>query len=138
MSPIENKQFVQSLFAALAEGDSRPFVNALADDFRWVIAGSSCWSRTYEGKQAVVTELFGLLRATLADRVRTRATRFFADGDAVVVEARGENTTRTGVPYRNSYCMIYTVRDRSLTEVVEYMDTDLAIRALGDPATIAA
>jgi|SRR5215470_2357427 len=138
MSTMQNKQLLQHLFAEVAQGNARPFVDALADDFRWVIAGSSRWSRTFEGKQAVLNELFPLLRATLADRVRTRATRFIAEGDEVVVEARGENTTRTGMPYNNSYCLVYTVRDGKLKEVVEYMDTDLALKALGDPATIAA
>jgi uncharacterized protein len=138
MSTMQNKQLLQHLYAELERGNSRPFVEKLADDFRWVIAGDSCWSRTYEGKQAVLNELFPKLRATLADRVRTRATRFIAEGDLVVVEARGNNNTRTGMPYNNSYCMIYTVRDGMLHEMVEYMDTDLAIRALGDPATIPA
>ncbi|HYS13251.1 MAG TPA: nuclear transport factor 2 family protein, partial [Burkholderiaceae bacterium] len=90
----------------------------------------------FDGKQAVLNELFPMLRATIADRVRTRATRFIAEGDQVVVEARGNNTTRAGMPYNNSYCMIYTVRDGKLKELVEYMDTDLALKALGDPATI--
>jgi hypothetical protein len=136
MNTTQNKELLQRIFAELAVGNSRPFVEALADDFRWVIAGSSRWSRTFEGKQAVLTRLFGVLRATLADRVRTRATRFIAEGDTVVVEARGENTTRAGVPYNNSYCMIYTVRDGKLHEVVEYMDTDLALTALGDPEAL--
>ena len=136
MNTTQNKELLQRIFAELAVGNSRPFVEALADDFRWVIAGSSRWSRTFEGKQAVLTRLFGVLRATLADRVRTRATRFIAEGDTVVVEARGENTTRAGVPYNNSYCLIYTVRDGKLHEVIEYMDTDLALTALGDPEAL--
>jgi ketosteroid isomerase-like protein len=138
MSTLQNKALLQSIFADLAEGNSRSFVDALADDFRWTIAGSSRWSRTYEGKQVVLNEFFPLLRATLADRVRTRATRFIAEDDHVVVEARGHNTTRAGMPYNNSYCLVYTLRDGKIREVVEYMDTELALMALGDPATIAA
>jgi uncharacterized protein len=136
MNPTENKQRMQHLFAQLAQGNSRPFVDAMADDFRWIIAGSSRWSRTFEGKQAVLTQLLGALRATIADRVRTRATRFTADGDHVVVEARGDNTTRAGMPYNNSYCMVCTLRDGRIVEVVEYMDTVLAFKALGDPAAL--
>ena len=138
MNTMQNKELLQRIFAELAQGNSRPFVEAMADDFRWVIAGSSRWSRTFEGKQAVLTRLFGALRATIADRVRTHATRFIAEGDTVVVEARGANTTKAGVPYNNSYCMIYTVRDGKLHEVVEYMDTALALAALGDPETLLA
>lgn len=138
MNAQSNKQLLQTIFAELAVGNSRPLVEAMADDFRWVIAGSSRWSRTFEGKHAVLTQLFGALRATIADRVRTQAVRFIADGDTVVVEARGRNTTRAGVPYENSYCMIYTVRDGKLHQVVEYMDTELALKVLGDPATLIA
>ena len=138
MNPAQNKELLQRIFAELAQGNSRPFVAAMADDFRWIIAGASRWSRTFEGKQAVLTQLFGALRATIADRVRTRATRLIAEDDYVVVEARGSNTTRAGLPYNNSYCMIYTLRDGKLTEVVEYMDTELAANALGDPATLIA
>jgi ketosteroid isomerase-like protein len=138
MSTHDNKALLQRIYADLAEGNSRSFVEAMADNFRWVIAGSSRWSRTFEGKQAVMTQLFGALRATIADRVRTSATRFIADGDQVVVEARGNNLTHAGVPYRNSYCMIYTVRDGKLVEMVEYMDTDLALKVLGDPAELIA
>ena len=135
MSATQNKRVMQDLFAEISKGNTRPFVDALADDFRWVIAGDSCWSRTYEGKQTVMNDFFPLLRAVLGQR-RTHATRFIAEGDQVVVEARGENTTRDGMPYNNSYCLVYTLRDGKITEVVEYMDTDLAIRVLGDPAAI--
>jgi ketosteroid isomerase-like protein len=34
--------------------------------------------------------------------------------------------------------MIYTVRDGKLAEMVEYMDTDLALNVLGDPAELIA
>jgi ketosteroid isomerase-like protein len=138
MSAQSNKELLQRIFAELAVGNSRPLVEAMADDFRWVVAGSSRWSRTFAGKQAVLTQLFPVLRHRIADRVRTEATRFVADGDVVVVEARGHNTTRDGVPYNNNYCMIYTVRDGRLHELVEYMDTELALKALGDPDVLLA
>src|ERR1043165_1016790 len=40
MGTAENKQLLQDIFAATARGDSRPLVEAMADDFRWTIAGS--------------------------------------------------------------------------------------------------
>ena len=40
MGAPENKQLMQTIFAATALGDSRPLVEAMADDFRWTIAGS--------------------------------------------------------------------------------------------------
>jgi ketosteroid isomerase-like protein len=133
MNPSQNKELLQQVFAALAEGNSRPFVDAMADEFRWIISGKTRWSRTYEGRAAVLNELFPVLRVLLADRVRTVAHRFIADGDQVVVEARGRNVTRSGQPYENCYCFVFTVRDGKLIEGIEYMDTELAAAVLGDP-----
>ena len=127
-----NKQLLQDVFAALAKSDSRPFVAAMAEDFRWTMHGGSRWSKTYEGKNAVVGELFTALRRKM-DRVTTIAHRFIADGDYVAVEARGANVTRAGVPYNNTYCFVFRVAGGRLAEVTEYMDSELAAAALGDP-----
>ena len=133
MNALENKELLRRIYAALADGDSRPFLESLADDFRWVITGSNRWSRTYEGKHAVMTELVAVLRSKLEGRMRVSAERLIAEGDHVVVQARGHNVTRTGVPYENSYCNIFTLRDGKIVEMVEYMDSDLALRVLGEP-----
>ena len=128
----ENKQLLQDVFAALAKSDSRPFVAAMAEDFRWTMHGGSKWSKTYEGKDAVVGELFAALRRKL-DRVTTIAHRFIADGDFVAVEARGANVTRAGVPYNNTYCFVFRIAGGRLAEVTEYRDSELAAAALGNP-----
>jgi hypothetical protein len=47
------------------------------------------------------------LNTLLADRRRTVAHGFIADGDHVVVEARGEMMTKAGVRYDNEYCLVY-------------------------------
>jgi uncharacterized protein len=132
MSATANKQLLQDIFAALAKSDSRPFVAAMADDFRWTMVGSNKWARTYAGKQAVIGELFVALRAKM-DRITTIAHRFIADGDHVAVEARGANTTRAGVPYCNTYCFVFRVADGKLAELTEYMDSELVTAVLGDP-----
>lgn len=96
MTASENKQLLQNIFAELAQGNSRPLVESMADDFRWTVTGSTKWSRSYDGKQTVLKELLAPLRSMIADRIKTTAHRFIAEGDHVVVEARGNNTTKTG------------------------------------------
>ena len=132
MSAAENKLLVQHIFTELANGNPRPFVDGTSDDFRWTVEGSTPWSKTYEGKQAVFTELFPALRSKMSDRMRTIPDRYIAEGDLVVVEAHGENTTRSGKPYNNRYCYVIRVADGKLRELTEYMDTALAMAALGD------
>src|SRR5215467_10071733 len=109
MNAVENKRLVQTIFAALAEGNPQKLVDYMDDAFRWTIAGESSWSRSYNGKHAVLKELFGLLGAKFATPPRLAAQRFIAEGDLVVVEARGNFLTRTGVPYKNNYCYIVRV-----------------------------
>jgi ketosteroid isomerase-like protein len=133
MGSIENKQLMQHVFAEFAKANSRPFVDAMADDFRWTISGNGRWSRAYNGKQAVLDELFPALRARISGRITMIAHRFIADGDYVVVEARGSNVTRTGAPYNNSYCFVCRFGGGKLVELTEYMDTELVTAALGDP-----
>ena len=107
-------------------------VESMADDFRWILPGTNQWSRIFDGKNAVLTELFGMLSSTLAGPVITTAHRFIADGDYVVVEARGNSTTKRGTPYNNTYCFVFRLADGKLKEVTEYMDTELATAAMGD------
>src|SRR5271156_4153482 len=107
MGATENKQLMRQIFEELSKGNSELFVASMADDFRWTVTGTTKWSRTYEGKQSVLAELFGTLRARINGRVRTTAQRLIAEGDYVVVEARGNSTTKSGVPYNNNYCLVF-------------------------------
>lgn len=96
--PQTNKQRMQAIFAELAQGNGRPFVDAMADDFCWILPGRTAWSRRYEGKQAVRDELLRPLFAQFADTYTNQATRFIAEGDMVVVECRGRVTTKKARP----------------------------------------
>lgn len=134
MTAAENKQLLQNIFAELAQGNSRPLVESMADDFRWRVTGSTRWSRSYNGKETVLKELLAPLRSMIADRIRTTAHQFIAEGDHVVVEARGNNVTKAGLPYNNEYCFVVRLTDGKLREITEYMDTALVISVLGGPA----
>ena len=60
MGTRENKQLLQGVFAELAQGNGKPFVDAMAEDFCWQAIGTTAWSRPFRGKQAVmVTNVSG-------------------------------------------------------------------------------
>lgn len=125
---------MQSVFAELAKGNGQPFMSALHDDVRWTVTGTSAWSRTYDGKRAVIDQLMRPLFSQFADQYRARATRFIADEDVVVVEARGTVTTKSGKPYNQTYCYVCRLDDGKVRELTEYLDTDLVKQALQTPA----
>jgi ketosteroid isomerase-like protein len=134
MSAVENKQIVQGIFAELAQGNSRPLVESMAEDFCWTVTGNNQWSGTYKGKEAVLNQLLGQLRARIEGRIKTIAHRFIAEDDYVVVEARGNNTTKDGRPYNNAYCFVIRLSEGKLREITEYMDTELVSAVLGTSA----
>jgi uncharacterized protein (TIGR02246 family) len=129
----ENKRLIEEVFEELAAGNGQPFMDLLADDARWTAIGSSPWSRTYTGKRAIVDELMRPLFRQFADRYTARAIRVIAEGDVVVVEARGHVTTRSGQPYDQTYCYVFELRDGRVHELTEYLDTDLVNRVLESP-----
>jgi ketosteroid isomerase-like protein len=133
MSAADNKRLLQHIYLELANGNSRPFVEAMADDFSWIALGTTAWSGVYAGKKAVIEELFASLRNEMEGRIKTVPHRFIADEDAVVVEARGDNITKAGKPYRNTYCMVFRIENGRLKECVEYMDTELVTKVLNAP-----
>ena len=132
-TPAANKALLQSIYAALADGDGAPFAAAMDEDFSWTIAGVSPWSRRWAGRDAVRGQLLQPLFQRFATRYRSRAQRFIADGDHVVVQCQGEVQTHAGEAYNNHYCMVFRLQAGRLMEVTEYMDTDLACRVLGAP-----
>lgn len=131
MSAAANKKLMQSIFDALAIGDGRPFNEAMAEDFTWVMIGSNSWSGTYRGREAVRRDLLMPLMKEFATRYTNTAQRMVAEGDMVVVECRGNVVTKSGQPYNNHYCWVCRLRDGLLVELVEYMDTQLVADTLG-------
>jgi ketosteroid isomerase-like protein len=136
MSAAANKELMQEIFAAAGDPDPAVrdralFVASLADDAKWVVTGQYSWSRTFTGKEAILAELHGHVRSLLVERARTVAHRFIADGDHVVVEAKGDNLTRTGVRYDNDYCLVFRLENGKIKEIREYCDSVLTEKALG-------
>jgi uncharacterized protein len=129
-----HKQQMQHAFAELAQGRGQAFLDLMADDIDWVIEGSTAWSRTYRGKQAVQSELLKPLYAQFERPYRNTAQRFIAEDDQVVVLCRGRVNTRRGKAYNNSYCYVCRFADDGkMHELIEYLDTELVTAALEKP-----
>jgi uncharacterized protein len=133
LTTAENKALLQHVFVETANGNGLPFVDALAEDVRWTITGNTAWSKTYEGKDAVLSELL-IPSEQLSGPNIIRAERFVAQQDTVVVEGQNLSVTKTGVPYPNRYCWIFVMRDGKGTEITEYADTQLIADVLSPPS----
>src|SRR4051794_6938615 len=133
MTVMQNKALMRRIYRELERGNGRPFVEALADDVRWRIIGSTDWSGTWEGKDAVRRRLLDPLFAQFETQYRNRAVRVIAEEDCVVIESRGDVITKSGNPYRNTYCNVFRLEGGKVKEITEYCDTELLTEALAPP-----
>lgn len=131
MSTTDNKQLMQNIFSEMSKGNLDPFIDVMAEDMRWTWMGTGQWSHTFEGKESVVNELLAAVKSTLTEPFEVVAHRFIAEGDYVVIEHSGRNTTPDGRPYNNKYCWICRFSKGKLRELHEYMDTELVTKIFG-------
>jgi ketosteroid isomerase-like protein len=132
MGAAENKKLVQQIYADSASQSGTTFLDNLAEDATWIVTGQYSWSGEFKGRDAINNALLGHLRSRLdAARPRTVAFNFIAEGDYVVVEARGDNVTKDGVRYDNQYCMVWRIENGKIKQIKEYCDSALVERVLG-------
>lgn len=121
---------------ALLTGDLDRIGAYFAPEATWTIHGTLPLAGRYEGAAAIIDflatamgELFapGTQKFTFGDVI--------ADGETAVLEWHVTGTgTATNEPYDNDYCGIFTIRDRRIHAVREYLDTDHARQVLyGEP-----
>jgi uncharacterized protein len=126
----ENKRLIQAAFEDLSKGDGSRFIDMMAEDIKWNVTGSTKWSKTYESKHAVLSELLMPLFEQFSGAYRNTADRIIAEDEIVVIECHGEATTKSGKQYNNRYCFICRLDDGRIVEVTEYFDTELATAVL--------
>ncbi|SRR6266702_6127389 len=125
-----SKQLLERVYRELSEGNPQPLLDSLADDIQWTIIGSTELSGVYRGKREVIGSLLARLRARLATPVTFTFERFIADGEYVVMQARGQATAVTGLAYDNTYCIVARIVNGQIREMTDYVDTELITRAL--------
>ena len=101
-------------------------------DYVWRFPGHSSWSKRFAGQEEVRDKLLKPLFALFATEYRAHAINLVAEGDYVVAEVRGDVQTKRGQRYNNEYCFVFKFRGDKIAEVVEYCDTDLEERVLGN------
>jgi ketosteroid isomerase-like protein len=132
MDTMANKQLLQDIYAQISKGNPQLLLDSMADDIQWTIIGSTALSGTSRGKQEVIDKLLRPIRARLADGpIVFQPDRFIAEGEYVVMQARGRATALGGKPYNNTYCIVCRIVDGKVKEMIDYVDTELITSALG-------
>ena len=125
-----NKDLMQEIFEGIDNCDAILFVSHLAHDATMTITGENSWSQDCMGTERIL-EVFRHVRSKMSGPLKTRAFRFFADDDWVIVEGRGDMITLSGEPYCNHYCLLYRLVDDMIVEIREYQDSAMGEARLG-------
>ena len=131
MSAAENKELIRNMFAQLSKGNGQAFLDAMADNIRLTIIGSTKFSATFNGKQELANKLLTPLSSQLEGGLTITPDNFIAEGDYVAMQARGNSRTKSGGTYNNTYCQVFRIANGKVQEVTEYLDTELVTKAFG-------
>jgi ketosteroid isomerase-like protein len=128
------KERVRAAFAEMSRGNPGSLVDLLAPDADYTIIGTTALSGTLRGRDQIVARLFTPLAAALATPLSLDVESITAEGDRILVQARGRARLVSGAPYDNVYCFAFRVAGERIAAVTEYLDTALVGRAFGVPA----
>ena len=131
MEVDKNKQVVLDFYEAGERGDMDTCFALMADDVTWTNIGSTKFSGTYTGKQAIAEDLLGPVFSQLIAGISSKIERLTAEGDIVVAQTSGTAETVDGVPYNNTYCQVIRICNGQIADVKEYMDTALIDSVFG-------
>ncbi len=131
MSVENNKALVRAAYEAVSAGELDGFMDRLADDVKWTFFGKHRFAGTMVGKEEILNTLFTPLSGQLVDGLTLNLNTVIAEGDKVVIEATGQSDVVGGGTYNNTYCYVVTVRDNKITEMREYLDTELVSDVFG-------
>ncbi len=127
----KNRAALTKAFAKLEHGDPGAFLPLFDENITWRVMGTSNWSKEVSGLANVEAELMGPLFANFTGPYRNIPELVLADGDHVVVLAKGHADTTTGKVYANDYCFVFRLAEGKIVSVREYLDTKLADEVLG-------
>lgn len=133
MGTTENKQLLQHIYEEIAKRNIQPLLESMADDIQWTIIGTTVLSGVAHSKQEAIEKILKPLGEKLTeDPFFFQFGRLIAEGEYVVMEARGWIKTRSGKPYNNTYCFVCRIVDGKIKEMTDYVDTEVITYALGE------
>jgi hypothetical protein len=129
MSTEENVQIVKNFFAAMGSTNKQALLALVAEDIEWIIPGED-WplAGTHRGRAGLAAVL-----QKASDEVETTypaPPEFVAQGDRVLVVGVATGKIKaTNKPFKDDWVFDITVRDRKVTKIREYIDTQALARA---------
>src|SRR5579863_10097742 len=129
MSAQENVRIVKDFFAAMGGANKQALLALVAEDIEWIIPGED-WplAGTHRGRAGLAA-----LLQKASDEVETtfpKPPEFVAQGDRVLVVGVATGKIKaTNKSFKDDWVFDITIRDRKVTKIREYIDTQALARA---------
>tara|TARA_B110000014_G_C19921171_1_gene476583 strand:+ start:239 stop:637 length:399 start_codon:yes stop_codon:yes gene_type:complete len=123
----ENKEIAIKFFEALSSG-SETYLDFYNDNSVIWTAGKNAIGGT-RTKKEIIDFAQGIL-AAFPSGITFNITGITAENERVAVEVSGDAIHASGETYNNQYHFLLTIKNRKITELKEYMDTQLAAKIL--------
>ena len=133
MAQAENKQLIQSLYDAFAQGNAQYILDRVTDDVEWRNEGpeSVPYMGQFNGK-AGVRRFFEQFATVQAGKVT--AHEFIVTDDKVIALGRFTATvTATRKKIDAAIAHVFTIRDGKVTRWLGYGDTAASVEAYSAP-----
>jgi ketosteroid isomerase-like protein len=117
-----NKAIVAASFDAWHAGTGSPY-DLLADDAIWTIVGRSLASKTYESREAFMSEVIRPFNARMSQGLQPTIRNIYADGDTVIVFFDASGTARDGQLYANTYAWFLEMADGKVVRAFAFYDS---------------
>ncbi len=119
-----NEKVIRAAFERWRARTGGPF-ELLDQDAAWTIVGSSPYSKTYQGREAFMSEVIRPFNARLTEPLRPTVREVTAAGDTIVVLFDAEAMATDGIAYRNTYSWHMVMRDGRIVRATAFFDTRL-------------
>ena len=132
-----NNETQEQIITFLKNCDFRSLVDIyFADDFLWIIKGSSILSGTYTNKDIFYAQVIKRLSNVLQADWRMHILEIYVAGNTLIVEMRGEVKAKNGQDYNNEYCWIFKFNDNNkIVSITAYYDSLLVNKTLAENET---
>jgi uncharacterized protein len=121
-----NRKIVLEFLGAFSAGRFDQVFAMLDDQATWWANGTVDGISGRRTKQQFAAAVSGISELSTTGGLPVVVLSTTAEGDRVAVEAKTDARFTNGKAYRNDYAFMFALRDGKITEVKEYMDTELA------------
>ena len=123
MSISRTKEFIQSFFEAMSEGDTDAIVNAYHPEGRVETMGNTLISGS-RGLDEIKSFAPAVLES-FPNKLKFTIKNITTEDNRVAVEAESTGEHVSGQHYNNQYHFLFELKDEKIYRLKEYMDTEL-------------